>query len=440
MKRAGLCMSAIFLSLGTGCSGGGEPLDGGTVADTGATPADTGVEADAGVEDTGAGGQDAAPEDGGVIDPTTEPFRTVRDNGTPASRIDIVVIGDGYTVDELASTYADHADIIASAIFGRNMSSSTQPFREYSDYFNVHRVHLASNESGVDGVDGDKDTALDGISSCGSGLGARCLANIDKVHSAIDAALAGSGITPDWRVLVLNTNVKGAAGVLKDPRGNIAVFPGAYGATNLARELAMRELAAAFAHAAYEYGGAGSYTGGEPDAPNATLDPTGAKWARWAGHDEMRDNISAVGAYEGGLGFDTGVYRPTDASKMGPQTGNAALRFNAVVREALILSFYEAIPMILEHEPNDQPVTDPIVLWIQPVNRDHTTVEWTVGSTVAANQTDVALGVTDWARLNGIPPGTYTVSARVYDDNSWVRIEPRTRMEETISWQVTLTR
>ncbi|MCA9555558.1 MAG: DUF3488 domain-containing protein, partial [Myxococcales bacterium] len=200
------------------------------------------------------------------------------------------------------------------------------------------------------------------------------------------------------------------------------------------------ELAAAFANAAYEYGGAGAYTGTEPDAPNATLDPAGAKWSRWAGYDENRDNISAVGAYEGAQGRDTGIYRPTDASKMGAQTGNATLRFNAVVREALILSFYQAVPLILDHEPNDQPLTDPEVLWLQPIDRDHTTVEWTVGSTVATGQTDVALGVVAWAALNGVGAGTYTVTARVTDPSNWVRVEPRVGMEDSVSWQVTLTR
>lgn len=436
----------LFTCLLAACSGDSSGLDAGPSASLDATDgADSGEsEMDAGLLDTGVNA-DAAPRDAGSIDPSAEPFRTLRDRGTPASRIDIVIVGDGYTADELATTYAAHASNLVDGMFQRksNRRDVTQPFRQYGNLFNVHRVHLASNESGIDEGGTERDTALDGTSSCGGGFGGGlCYVDKDKVHAAIDAALAGSGITPDWRIVVLNTAEK-AAGVVEDPRGNIAVYPGGFGgnATQLARMLGLREMAKAFAGVEYEFGGITTpYTGPEFSAPNVTVTATAPKWAHWMGYDDNQDDISAIGSYEGGAGYDRGVYRPTEVSKMGPiNTGNT-YRYNAVTREAIILAMYRMVSLVLDKEDNSQTLVDPIVLWVQTLDQDLLDVEWSIGDRIITDQTDAALGITDWAARNGITAGTYTVTARVYDNTNWVRIEPRSGLEESVSWTVELTR
>lgn len=444
-----MLMNRWSLSLGlaglVACAGSEEPLQdaGGnnTVADAGVDAGDIwdsgdGVDAgddmDAQVVDTGTG-----------IDPAMEPYRTIRDRGLPDNRIDIVVIGDGYTREELDGVYADHAGQIGREIFRRKSRDRdvTQPFRQYGEYISVHRIHLASNESGIDEDGMERDTALDGLATCGGGLGGGpCLVDVDKVHAAIDAALAGSGITPDWRVVILNTDKK-AAGVREDPRGNIAVFPGGFGgqADYLARELALREMAKAFANADYEFGGTTTpYSGGDPTAINLTTSSTGAKWARWLGFDNDEDDLSAIGAYEGGGGFDTGLYRPTDESKMGILNTGATFGYNAVTREAIVQAFYGMVDVVTSHEDNSQPVTDPVSLWVQVSNNELVTVQWSIGERLIVEQTDQLLGITDWARINGIAAGTYTVTAKAIDDTSWVR-GSRAGMEETIAWTVELT-
>ena len=70
-------------------------------------------------------------------------FTTLINNGPSANRIDITIVGDGYTNAELG-TYANHVDNILPVFFGE------EPLKEYASFFNVHRVDVASNESGVD--------------------------------------------------------------------------------------------------------------------------------------------------------------------------------------------------------------------------------------------------------------------------------------------------
>jgi len=436
----GLLTSAL-----AACSSDSGGLDSGNVAEDATVEVDSGEEPmDAGMADNGIN-PDAAPRDAGTVDPTAEPYRTTRDRGTPESRIDIVIVGDGYTLEELSTTYVEHDRNLTNNMFTRrsNRRDVTQPFRRYGDYFNVHRIHLASNESGIDEGATERDTALDGTTACGGGFGGGiCYVDADKVHAAIDAALAGSGITPDWRIVVLNTSEK-ASGVIEDPRGNIAVFPGGFGgnAAHLARMHGLREIAKAFAGVEYEFGGISTpYTGAEFDAPNVTVTATAPKWAHWMGFDDDQDDISAIGSYEGGAGYDQGVYRPTEVSKMGPIDNGNTYRYNVVTREAIILAMYDKLSVILDGEDNSQTLTDPVVLWVQTLDQDLLDVEWSIDDRIIEDQTDPALGITDWAARNGIGAGTYTVRARVYDDSDWVRIEPRTGMEQTREWTVTLTR
>src|SRR4051794_26550661 len=68
---------------------------------------------------------------------------TVINNGPSSNRIDIVIIGDGYTTADLGK-YATDVQTFVLDIFQQ------QPFSEYKSYFNVHRVDAFSAESGID--------------------------------------------------------------------------------------------------------------------------------------------------------------------------------------------------------------------------------------------------------------------------------------------------
>jgi hypothetical protein len=66
----------------------------------------------------------------------------ILDNGDPATKVDLLILGDGYTEDE-------HDKFIASARELADVLFATSPFRERKDDFNVWALAPASAESGV---------------------------------------------------------------------------------------------------------------------------------------------------------------------------------------------------------------------------------------------------------------------------------------------------
>ncbi|MGW6708850.1 M64 family metallopeptidase, partial [Streptomyces sp. NPDC054956] len=75
------------------------------------------------------------------------------DNGPTADRLDVVVIGDGYTADELAKFHADARAKWAEV-------TAVEPYTTYRNLFNVWTVDAVSRESGVSG-DPDRATVRD---------------------------------------------------------------------------------------------------------------------------------------------------------------------------------------------------------------------------------------------------------------------------------------
>jgi len=76
---------------------------------------------------------------GDLAGPPAAPWNveTVADNGAPDNRVDLVVLGDGYTASEL-NTYATNVTNLLPGFF------SEPPLDEYTSFFNVHRVDVIS--------------------------------------------------------------------------------------------------------------------------------------------------------------------------------------------------------------------------------------------------------------------------------------------------------
>lgn len=77
---------------------------------------------------------------------------TLVNNGPSANRVDLVFMGDGYTVAEKEKFHSDIRQLV------RQMFES-ETFKSYLPIFNVHAVFRASNESGIGRNDTPKDTA-----------------------------------------------------------------------------------------------------------------------------------------------------------------------------------------------------------------------------------------------------------------------------------------
>ncbi len=74
--------------------------------------------------------------------PARAPLLTIQERGRPADKVDLLILGDGYTPAEMAKFEAD-ARRMSAALF------AVSPFRERQDDFNVWAMAPASARSGV---------------------------------------------------------------------------------------------------------------------------------------------------------------------------------------------------------------------------------------------------------------------------------------------------
>lgn len=342
---------------------------------------------------------------------------TPMNSGLSSNRVDIVVLGDGYTASETA-TFDAHVQALTDYLFVSGGALS-DPFTRYASFFNVHVVHTASAESGTDdpaaGI--TRDTAFDTTYRY-DGVTDRLLYGSNfKANAALNAALAGTEITADMKFMAVNSAKYGGGG------GQYATFAGG---NAQALEVALHEVGHSFAALADEYAyPGGAYAGAEPSRANVTADPTGAKWSHWLGYDQP--GIGLIGAYEGGYYHDTGIYRPSESSKM----RSLGQPFDAVAVEQFILRFHDFVDPLDSWTPATGLVTGLDFLTVTPVDADVIDIEWQVRGIEATFGDVTAFDL----RALGLAPGSLIdVSARAFDNTDLVRIE-RDRLEMTLTWQ-----
>lgn len=359
------------------------------------------------------------PAGGGTFD-CGDSGQILEDRGRPDNRVNYVILGDGYTSALLDSLFVDHA---RNLLYGEQSYSSAlgEPYRRYTKYINVCALKVASNDACVD--DGDTgelcDTAFDGSGDDTSRLG---LVNYSLVEAAI-AALMPPSIDVDWQAVTLNAGPDNwwASG------GKVMVWSGGYSPQKHAASQGLHEGGHSF------HGLADEYALFNPDAdctkavePNVTTDPSAAKWSEWLGFDHD-PGTGVQGAYEGGRYCTQGIYRPSNNSQMNQLPDY----FNLPSQQKIIHDIYAIVAPIDAHTPNEVTLVEPEVLQVRVVDPEVLKVEWLVdGERLTADGGecfDVA----------GLPRGEHRVTARVYDDTSWVR-DRRDDLEQAVTWTVSL--
>ncbi|MFF3355822.1 M64 family metallopeptidase [Streptomyces sp. NPDC002917] len=257
--------------------------------------------------------------------------------GSTDDRLDVVIIGDGYTADQQDDFHADAtakwADITA-----------LEPYRSYQNLFNVWTVDAVSNESGISGDPGAdvvKDTALSSYFWCADTERLVCT-DIDKV-----ASYAAEAPAADLVVVIANSTKYGGAGYSGlqaegYPFNGVSTLSSDHSSSSM---IAAHEIghSVGLLEDEYTYPSYGTWTGGETDGPNSTtytpaqLVEKRAKWYRWLGQSDPTG--STVGTYEGSAYYPYGIYRPTSTSIMRELSSTD---FNLPGREAMIAGFYRA--------------------------------------------------------------------------------------------------
>jgi hypothetical protein len=361
---------------------------------------------------------------------------TVANNGPPANRVALTMMGEGFTKAENASKFAPHVAAFRKYIFEDKIES--EPYVRYKRFINLYRIDLVSNQSGIDdheqGI--ELDTALDGEKGCTDYTIGQCGVNWEKAHNAFDAALKNSAVArPDWRMIALNSPL--FCGDTHYPaRGNLMVYCPFYSSS---LDVALHEGGHAWHWLGDTYWtNDETYTGPEfVTEANLTTDPTGAKWKQWLGFNDPI--LGKIGAYAGGAQYPRGVYRPSNFSKMGgPATdvfchepGPPYCPHDAVSREKIILDIYARVRPFDKFLGNATLLVNPAKLWVDVVDCDVVKVDWYVdGKLVRSN-----FGEEFVPSQNGVTKGTHKVEARAYDDTAWVRLD-KTSMKQTVTWNI----
>ncbi|MFI1099423.1 M64 family metallopeptidase [Streptomyces melanogenes] len=258
------------------------------------------------------------------------------DNGPSADRLDVVIVGDGYTVDQLAKFHAD-----AKAKWGE--VTGVEPYTTYQNLFNVWTVDAVSAQSGVSGdpAKGEvKNTALGAYFWC-DGIERLLCVDQDKVDSYVAKAPQA-----DLVIVLANSAKYGGAGY-NEPSQKLGYEGISTASADNAKsgQVAIHETGHSLGKLADEYFYPGTpgyehYSGPEVAESNisvlsaAEMAARRTKWYRWLG--ETSPDGGTVGAYEGGGYYVTGLNRPTDNSIM----RILGKPFSLPGRESMIAGFY----------------------------------------------------------------------------------------------------
>lgn len=347
-------------------------------------------------------------------------------SGSPANRIDVVVVGDGYTAAEQAKFLGD------AATFMDGFLADPELFADYRSYFNVHALFVASAESGATHLESSpalvRNTALGAYYGC-NGIDRLICVNLGKVNTAVNAVFPA--VQRDYVFVLVNDTVYGGSG------GTVLVS-----SINVqAREIMLHEFGHTHGLLADEYTTTPPPCSlVEPGAANATMVSTRAsiKWNHWIDPatpvPTTSTQASIPGLYEGAWYCATGMFRPTFNSKM--RSLNAP--FDAVNREQLVRRFYNFVSTI----DADAPAAGNIsavrgskpqftVTPLAPVQHS-LVVAWTVDSAAAGNGNALTLDT------GNLTVGTHNVTATVHDPTAQVRSDPGNLLTDSATWVVTV--
>ncbi|MEU5402267.1 M64 family metallopeptidase [Streptomyces sp. NPDC005963] len=272
------------------------------------------------------------------------------DNGSTADRLDIVIVGDGYTAAELPQFHTDAKEIWAE-------TAAVEPYTTYRNLFNIWTVDAVSNQSGVTG-DPDRgtvrDTALGSYFWCGDIERLLCI-DQEKVDRYVAKAPEA-----DLVIVLANSTKYGGAGynVPSATLGYEGISTASAG-NDKSGQVAIHETGHSLGKLADEYfypgyPGYERYTGPEPADSNistltaADIAAQRTKWHRWLG--EPSPDGGTIGAFEGGGYFVQGLYRPTDNSLM----RSVGKPFNLPGVEAMIAGFYRHAKPLTAVTPTDR--------------------------------------------------------------------------------------
>jgi len=365
----------------------------------------------------------------------------VQGGGSPANRVDMLVLGDGYTNAQHSLFDADAA-ILHDAFFGLT------PYKEYQSFVNWTTAFIASNQSGADHppyqascTQGTCCADTDAIGDAHAGQfvdtafdATFCAFNIQRLLVVDDGAvLAAAAAYPDWDkiVVVVNDDTYGGSGGSLSVTSTHAQAP----------QIVLHEYGHSFTGLADEYSSPYpgfplcSDTGGTPCEPNVRNQTIAAqvKWNSWftpGNPIPTPSGTSGVGLFEGARYLTTGMYRPVDTQCLMQFLG---VPFCPVCRQEYVRTLYRggwgapAAGIDLVEPGSESPATAVPVQYVPATNQPFSVspLQPTIGALdvhwyLDGNPIGGATSASYVFSQPGASPASHTLQVRVKDTTSFV--------------------
>ena len=364
---------------------------------------------------------------------------TLLTNGPTAKRINVVVLAEGYTTNQLGQFLSDATNAVNNLL-------TAAPYQEYKNYFNGFAIFVASVESGSDHpISGTfKNTYFNSTFDSYGNANFLTIPPNDwngvyaQGQGKVDSLLAALMPEHDLTVMVVNDLEYGGSG---DSSSGIATL---ITSVNLfAPEIVVHESGHAFGTLADEYTDA--YPGFVPvEKPNATTNANRAtlKWTSWIlGSTPLPTppdptNAAVVGLFQGAEYQTTGWYRPKLDCKM----NHLFVNFCEVCAEQLVKSIYTLV------RPFDSflPATTNFTIFstqavafsvtpLQPLTHN-LSVQWFTNGSAIAGATNSAFSLVPGSLGNGL----HTLKSVVSDPTALVKSDPAGLLKATNTWNLTV--
>ncbi|MCB9791805.1 MAG: hypothetical protein H6741_03675 [Alphaproteobacteria bacterium] len=324
------------------------------------------------------------------------------ETGPAAERLDMLILGDGYTAEQEALFAADAERMMAHLL-------GVEPYGDYAGLINAWILFTPSAESGVSHYEDSPRLLRDSYYSCYYGCGGveRAVCCDDEaVLSEIGAALPDA----EGVVVLINDPEYGGAGGFQYATSYTADPWGEY---VFAHELG-HSLIGLWDEYSYGYENTG-------EGPNCKADPAGEGWSQWL--DEARVSAFRPCTYEN-------LYRPTDAACMMNVLQDD---YCPVCREQVVLGIYGRLPALIQGaEPAPGPVEldEATLFTVTLLSAVDGLLErrWTLEGE--------ALGDEEALILEPCGPSGELVH-EAWDPSPWVRLDPEGLTRDQVSWQIT---
>ncbi|AXP79639.1 IgA Peptidase M64 [Mariniflexile rhizosphaerae] len=351
---------------------------------------------------------------------------TIKNSGNNDKRINLVILSEGYQASELAQFKTD-------AINFTNAMFNQSPFKEYTNYFNVHIIKVPSNESGAD----HPGTATDVTEPASPILNVDTYFNAtydsygkhrllyyeidgfssNNTQAKIMDVLATNFPTYDQALILVNSSEYGGSG---------GMFPMAYRGF-WGNKVIMHELGHSLFNLKDEY-----YPGDilAAEAINMTqeTDPISIRWKNWLG-------VNGVGIYQYTCttGNCADWYKPHQNCIM----ESIDKSFCSVCKEGMVEKIHSLISPINSYTPISNSITSPtfpVDFQLNLINPIPNTLKstWTLNASNFANDVDnISLTESD---LN---TGANTLTVAITDATTLLKVDNHDAFHVyTVTWDI----